>query len=49
MGQLAATTRILVTHHVHFLRDADAVIVVDGGRIVQKGIVQLAVELLCLS
>ena len=41
MGHLADTTRVLVTHHTHYLRDADVVIVVDRGRIVQTGHIKI--------
>ena len=37
IGLLQHTTRILVTHHVHFLNAADFIIVVEGGRIRQIG------------
>jgi len=37
VGLLQDTTRILVTHHVHFLHAADFVIVVEGGQIRQIG------------
>jgi len=37
VGLLRHTTRILVTHHVHFLRAADFVIVVEAGHIRQIG------------
>jgi len=37
VGLLRHTTRILVTHHVHFLHSADFVIVVEGGQIRQIG------------
>lgn len=37
VGLLRHTTRILVTHHVHFLHAADFVIVIDGGRITHIG------------
>ena len=37
VGLLRQTTRILVTHHVHFLHAADFIIVVEGGRIKQIG------------
>ena len=37
VGLLHCTTRILVTHHVHFLHDADFIVVVEGGKIRQIG------------
>lgn len=37
-GRLAQnTTRILVTHQVHFLKEADTVIIVENGRIIRQG------------
>lgn len=30
-------TRILVTHQVHFLKEADLIVILDGGRILHKG------------
>jgi ATP-binding cassette subfamily C (CFTR/MRP) protein 10 len=37
MGILRSKTRILATHHTHFLRHADLVVVMANGRIVQCG------------
>jgi len=37
VGLLRNTTRILVTHHVNFLHDADFIVVVEGGQIKQIG------------
>jgi len=37
VGLLRHTTRVLVTHHVHFLQAADFIIVVEGGRIREIG------------
>ena len=36
-GLLRKTTRILVTHQVQFLPEADLVVVMEGGRIKQRG------------
>ncbi len=36
-GLLASRTRILVTHHMHFLAFADLIAVVEGGRVVEAG------------
>ncbi len=37
MGLLKDKTRVLCTHHTKYLRDADVVIVVEDGKIVQTG------------
>ena len=37
VGLLRHTTRLLVTHHVHFLHAADFIIVIEGGKIRQMG------------
>ena len=37
MGLLRNKTRILCTHHVNFLKDADYIIVMEEGKIVQTG------------
>lgn len=39
-GLLRATTRVLVTHQVQFLPEADLVVVMEGGRIKQQGTYQ---------
>lgn len=31
------STRLLVTHQVHFLKEADIIIVIENGKIMQKG------------
>lgn len=37
-GRLAQnTTRILVTHQVHFLKEADTIVIVENGRITRQG------------
>lgn len=37
-GRLGYTaTRILITHQVHFLKDADVIIIIEHGRITHKG------------
>lgn len=36
-GAMSAATRVLVTHHTKYLPWADAVIIIDGGRIVYHG------------
>lgn len=37
-GQLAQNgTRVLVTHQVHFLKEADLVVIVENGRITRQG------------
>ena len=37
MGILNNKTRILCTHHTKFLKDADVVVVMDEGRIIEMG------------
>ena len=37
MGQLSGKARILCTHHISYLWDADSVIVMEDGRIVASG------------
>ena len=37
MGVLRDKTRILCTHHVHFLQQADLVVVMNDGHIVKSG------------
>ena len=37
MGHLRTKTRVLCTHHVRFLYNADLVLVMDGGRVVLSG------------
>ncbi|CAG9833829.1 unnamed protein product [Diabrotica balteata] len=36
-GYLASRTRILVTHQVHYLKDADNIIILNNGRVEQEG------------
>lgn len=37
MGLLGRTTRLVVTHHVCFLKDADFIVVMEKGKIVKSG------------
>ena len=37
MGLLRSKTRVLCTHHVRFLYDADLILVMDDGRVVLSG------------
>ncbi|TPX30915.1 homogentisate 1,2-dioxygenase [Synchytrium microbalum] len=46
MGALRNKTRILVTHALHFVPNADHIIVMDGGRIAEQGTFQ---ELMALQ
>ncbi|KAJ3171261.1 hypothetical protein HDU88_008299 [Geranomyces variabilis] len=36
-GALAGRTRLLVTHHLHLLREVDKIIVLDGGNVAEEG------------
>lgn len=37
MGELSSKTRVLVTHHLHYLPQADHVLYMDAGRVVAQG------------